>query len=64
MGKVWYDNLCVWVENRYAVAETFEAKSIVAMVEDEWVTTTGRADLEGMKLFMATEKGRRDVAMG
>ena len=62
---MWYDELCDWCENRYAVAETFAMKQVVEMVEATWVTSSGRADVEGLKLFMATEKGRRggDVAM-
>ena len=60
VGKVWFDNLSDWGDSRFAVAETFATKAIVEMVENDWVTSTGRADLEGMKLWMAQEKGKRE----
>ena len=65
LGKVWYDSLFEWGETRYAVAETFAMKQVVTMMEDAWLTASGRADVEGLKLWMAKEKGRRDsgVAM-
>ena len=65
IGKVWYDSLVEWGESRHAVAETFAMKQVVTMMEDAWLTSSGRADVEGLKLWMAKEKGRRDggVAM-
>jgi hypothetical protein len=61
IGKVWYDNLCEWGENRYAVAETFAMKQHVEMIEDAWVTSSGRSDVVGLQLWMSHEKGRRDT---
>jgi hypothetical protein len=63
MGKAWYDNVTTWSDTRFTVAETFTTKAIVNMVEDDWVTKSGRSDLEGLKLSLAKEQGRRDVAM-
>ena len=35
-------------------------KAIQKIFEDKWITSSGRSDLEGFKIALAQDKGRRD----
>ena len=60
-GEEWHDAIDDWAEKRVAVAKTFALKNIATMMDDEWLSATGRYDLEGLKLGLSKKLGKRET---
>ena len=50
----------VWVENRFKTCESYLKKVVTESIDKEFISETGRYDVQGLQVFLTKVMGLKD----